>query len=633
MKKYILLLLLTCSIGNAQYNLFARQNFAKSASAITYNTEIGGVSATISTPALLATKLGIDVSRISNFTIIGSDIKCKITGSYAIPPGAFQFNTNPCTYFRDTDSLVSDINDSAFYAMDIVDTIIRIYEFKNATSVNYSSNQGAFRRSNAEFIHLDNCINVSQYAFSYNPYLKRVYIPRATTLGNTSENNFVFDNIPSTAIIFCHPSLATNNSGAPDGDLAYAISQGATVRYVTNFTAPNPVTDLSGTQNVRDMQLNFTPPTGSTNAIDYYEVYVNGIFEKNITASGQFISPLIKNDDVSVFDIKLIAVDIFYNKSIESNVFTFIKNTTAPNPVTTLSAGTIYNTAIQLNFTPPTGSTNAIDYYEVYVNGIFEKNITASGQFITGLTPNTSYNITLKAVDIFYNKSVVSNNLSISTSSVNPTDADATAYITASSNSGYSTIINDLFCELKGSNLYPKIQAFYLFLGTTAAQHKWNAKNPLDTDSAFRLNFIGGATYTDLGYTPNGTTGYANSFFIPSSSQSVNNNGVTLVSGTNNATANSNVFDLGVFQSTTQTTILSLKNNNTNYEKRVAVNNYLTISLTGINEAKGIYSAVRQSSIIGKLFRNGSLLGSRTAGGILPSISIGIGAFESKRKL
>jgi len=57
-----------------------------------------------------------------------------------------------------------------------------------------------------------------------------------------------------------------------------------------------------------------------------------------------------------------------------------------------------------LNFTAPS-STNAIDYYEVYVNGVFKNTITASGQYITGFSVNTTYTIELKPVDIFYNKS------------------------------------------------------------------------------------------------------------------------------------------------------------------------------------------------------------------------------------
>jgi len=85
-----------------------------------------------------------------------------------------------------------------------------------------------------------------------------------------------------------------------------------------------------------------------------------------------------------------------------------IQNTTTPNPVTNLSIGTKYNTALQLNFTPPS-SVNAIDYYECYANGVYKNDISASGGYITGLTPGTQYDITLTVIDEFYNKIKISN--------------------------------------------------------------------------------------------------------------------------------------------------------------------------------------------------------------------------------
>jgi len=61
-----------------QNTVFGRQKAA-------VNTYIGGVSATINTPALLASTLGISASRIKLFSTIGSDIQCAIIGgSYSI---------------------------------------------------------------------------------------------------------------------------------------------------------------------------------------------------------------------------------------------------------------------------------------------------------------------------------------------------------------------------------------------------------------------------------------------------------------------------------------------------------------------------------------------------------------------
>jgi hypothetical protein len=91
-----------------------------------------------------------------------------------------------------------------------------------------------------------------------------------------------------------------------------------------------------------------------------------------------------------------------------------VTNFTKPNAITNLTNGIIYSSAIQLNFTPPS-STNAIDYYECYQDGVFRQNINTNGEYIQGLTASTSYQFKIIAVDVFYNKSVVSNSLSVST--------------------------------------------------------------------------------------------------------------------------------------------------------------------------------------------------------------------------
>jgi hypothetical protein len=60
-----------------------------------------------------------------------------------------------------------------------------------------------------------------------------------------------------------------------------------------------------------------------------------------------------------------------------------------------------------------------------------------------------------------------------------------------------------------------KIKVLYPFVGGTAATHKFNFVNPLDTDAAFRLVFNGGFTHSASGCQPNGTNGWANTFLTP----------------------------------------------------------------------------------------------------------------------
>jgi hypothetical protein len=80
---------------------------------------------------------------------------------------------------------------------------------------------------------------------------------------------------------------------------------------------------------------------------------------------------------------------------------------------------------------------------------------------------------------------------------------------------GIWTATNDLFVYLKENSIYSKLIAMYLYVGGTAASHKFNAINPLDTDAAFRLVFSGGNTHSATGWLPNGSNGFANSYINP----------------------------------------------------------------------------------------------------------------------
>ena len=497
------------------------------------NTFIGGVSASLGTPTLLASKLGILESRITNFSVVGSDIQCYITGSYTIPVSAFDSST--ISYYYDNDGLI--INSNMLAVFNNTTSLVKVV-LKGITS---SSFQAAFKNSSIQVLEcpfLTTIVSSTEmFRDTTNPIT--FYAPLLQTIGSSVANNSVWGGAGSPqktgSKFYVHPSLATSNAGGVEGDIAYAITQGTLVRYVSNFIAPNPVT--------------------------------------------------------------------------------------------TLASGTIYNTAVQLNFTAPS-STNAIDYYEVYKNGVFVKNITSSGEYLRGLTASTSYNLTLVVVDILFNKSVFSNTLSISTTNRSAVDTDSIAYISASSNTAYQDIIDDMFVSLKSNSLYTKLQAFYPFLGTTAAQHKWNAKNPLDTNAAFRLTFSGTGTYSDLGFQCNGTNSYANTNFQPSLNQNVNSNGFTVVVGTNNTVNNDNA-TLGSYNSESQNTVFTSKGNNTTYYRQSLINNRgSAIVQTGVNDAKGIWTGMRTAASSGKLFRNNSLIGTGIGGGSLPTYNIYIGALN-----
>ena len=96
-------------------------------------------------------------------------------------------------------------------------------------------------------------------------------------------------------------------------------------------------------------------------------------------------------------------------------------------------------------------------------------------------------------------------------------DPDAQAFLTATgiTDLTITNAINTLVVDLKAASLWAKMKALYPFVGGTASTHKYNLKNPLDTDAAFRIVFNGGWTHSANGVRGNGTNSFADTFVIP----------------------------------------------------------------------------------------------------------------------
>ena len=109
-------------------------------------------------------------------------------------------------------------------------------------------------------------------------------------------------------------------------------------------------------------------------------------------------------------------------------------------------------------------------------------------------------------------------------STITPIDADAQAFLTAAAitDPTITSAIDTLVVQLKADNIWTKMKALYPFVGGTASTHKYNLKNPLDTDAAFRLTFSGGWTHSANGVLPNGTNAYADTKLIPNTNLSLN---------------------------------------------------------------------------------------------------------------
>ena len=100
-------------------------------------------------------------------------------------------------------------------------------------------------------------------------------------------------------------------------------------------------------------------------------------------------------------------------------------------------------------------------------------------------------------------------------SQISQCDADAQKYIDSAgiTNATEKTAICNCVKQLKDSSVWTKLDAIYPYLGSTSASCKWNLKNPVNSNAAFRLTFSGGWTFSSTGALPNGVNAYANTYW------------------------------------------------------------------------------------------------------------------------
>jgi hypothetical protein len=189
-----------------------------------------------------------------------------------------------------------------------------------------------------------------------------------------------------------------------------------------------------------------------------------------------------------------------------------------------------------------------------------------------------------------------------------PFDTDAQAFITAAAitDPTQQSAINTLVVDLKGYSVWTKMDALYPMVGGTASQHKFNLKNPLDTDGAFRMTFHGGVTHSSNGITF-ATNGYADTKWLPSANSTTSNVSGGAYSRTN-LTADYALFGslnlafegLCVFpKASSGNTFFSANNNLTDGNA-----NFVT-------DTRGLFHVNKDSLTVTRLFRNGSSI--RTA--------------------
>jgi hypothetical protein len=184
------------------------------------------------------------------------------------------------------------------------------------------------------------------------------------------------------------------------------------------------------------------------------------------------------------------------------------------------------------------------------------------------------------------------------------------------------------FITLKGAGLLSK---HYYIRGMTgavanAANYKFNAINPLDTDAAYRAVYFGGVTFTPQGTQGNGTNGYANSFFNDQTAGVATNDfGMTSYIKTNSVRteaimgANSGArYNLQIPRATGPT------DNMYTYDNATFNANYLTTSAGALTQTREPSDVNAQ-----RVYQSGVLMGSKT--GFAPTALVNLNHYEMAR--
>jgi hypothetical protein len=206
-------------------------------------------------------------------------------------------------------------------------------------------------------------------------------------------------------------------------------------------------------------------------------------------------------------------------------------------------------------------------------------------------------------------------------------DADAVAFFNRVTTAGgtLSTTekqaVNSLVVALKANSLWTPMKAIYPMVGASAAACAQNLKS-----SSFTGTFTSGWTFASTGVTPNGTSAYMDTNFVPSANLTNNNVSVSQYFRTNIADQS---IDFGCFSSVTSA-IYQQTRYTDNKLYGVIQTEFLSEVVHSNLNSQGFYTLNRTSSSSLKSFKNGVLLGNKTnlITGTLPSRSYYISALN-----
>jgi hypothetical protein len=171
--------------------------------------------------------------------------------------------------------------------------------------------------------------------------------------------------------------------------------------------------------------------------------------------------------------------------------------------------------------------------------------------------------------------------------------ARTTAFATATGITDTTILgaLNTFDLGLISNSLDTKMKAVYPMVGGTSTTCKYNFMNAVDSNAAFRLQFLGGGTFSANGYQPNGTNAYADTFYNQTTQgDNVNSGHLSYYSRTN-----SNGTEVEIGASGVANTLLEIRTSGVTYP---FINQGGATTIFADSDSLGFYVANRTGATV-----------------------------------